>query len=53
MGHLASKGFDSSPNLSKALGMGVPDHRDHQAIGSLHGYADINVVVLPNEVAMP
>lgn len=53
MGHLASKGFYCSPNLSEALGVGVPDHRHHQAIRGLNSYADVDVVVLPNEVAMP
>ena len=53
MGYLAGQGFHGRPNLSKALGVGIPDNRDHQAIGGLHGYADVNVVVLPNEVAVP
>ena len=53
MGYLAGKGFHGSSNFGKALGVGIPDHRDHEAIGGLHGYADVNVVVLPNEVSMP
>ena len=51
--HLASEGLHSSPDLSEALGVGVLDHGHHETVGSLHRDADVNVVVLPNEVAVP